>query len=188
MSALRLIAGLGNPGRDYRDTRHNVGFMIVERLAQGADAKFQIKSAWHADVARAGETILCKPRTYMNRSGEAVRAVGDYYKVVPEQMLIVLDDMALPFGRLRLRQRGSSGGHNGLQSIIDILATENFPRLRVGIGVADAGGAIGHVLGRFAADEKAQLEETLERAVQAISHAQKEGVPSAMNAYNRRSD
>jgi PTH1 family peptidyl-tRNA hydrolase len=188
MSVFRLIVGLGNPGREYRDTRHNVGFMIVERLAADAEVKFQVEKAWQADVAKAGDTILCKPRTYMNLSGEAVRAVSDFHKVAPGEMLIVLDDMALPFGKLRLRRRGSSGGHNGLQSIIEHLGTDQVPRLRVGIGLAEPGGAIGHVLGRFALDEKAQLQETLQRAIGAVELAREEGLQSAMNLYNRSSD
>ena len=132
----RLIVGLGNPGKEYRDTRHNVGFMILDRLAARERAEFRTEKHWQAEVARTGDTLLCKPLTYMNLSGEAARAIGQFYKIEPAQTLVVLDDMALPLGKLRLRESGSAGGHNGLQSLIDCLGTQAIPRLRVGIGAA----------------------------------------------------
>lgn len=185
MPLFRLIAGLGNPGREYRDTRHNVGFMIVDRFAAVAGAEFRTEKSWQAEVAKAGETLLCKPLTYMNLSGESVRAISDFYKVTPDATLIVLDDMSLPLGTVRLRATGSSGGHNGLQSVIDHLGTESVPRLRIGIGAAHPGGAIGHVLGRFAGDEAKLLDEALSRAVAAIDCAQNQGFQAAMNTFNQ---
>ena len=183
-NAFRLIVGLGNPGREYRETRHNVGFMIVDRLAADARAEFRSEKAWHAEVARAGDVLFCKPQTYMNRSGESVRAISQFFKIAPEQMLIIVDDMALPIGKLRFRPNGSSGGQNGLQSVIDHLGTKEVPRLRVGIGAAKPGEAVGHVLGRFTPDERIAVEETLKRAVDAIACAQARGLQAAMNAYN----
>ncbi|MDB6153007.1 MAG: peptidyl-tRNA hydrolase [Chthoniobacteraceae bacterium] len=180
----RLIVGLGNPGAEYRDTRHNVGFMIVDRLALPAGGQFRKQKGWRADVAQVGGVYLCKPLAYMNLSGEAVRAMSDFYKITPDQVLVVLDDMALPIGRLRLRPGGSAGGHNGLKSVIAHLGTQEVPRLRFGIGAANAGEAVGHVLGRFAPEEKEAVKESIDRAVAAIEFAQAHSFDAAMNAYN----
>jgi PTH1 family peptidyl-tRNA hydrolase len=180
---LRLIVGLGNPGREYRETRHNVGFMIADRLAARERAEFRAEKNWRAEVARAGDLLLCKPQTYMNLSGEAVRSVCHFYKVEPAQVLVVMDDMALPLGRLRLRSRGSAGGHNGLQSVIDHLGTQAVPRLRIGIGAAE-GAATGHVLGRFALEEKDAIEQSLGRAIEAIDCARTRGFEAAMSTFN----
>jgi PTH1 family peptidyl-tRNA hydrolase len=184
MPAIRLIVGLGNPGAEYRDTRHNVGFMILDRLAAAADVAFRVEKGWKTEVAKIGDRILCKPLTFMNSSGEAVRAIIDFYKLSAAETLIVLDDIALPTGKLRLRRRGSSGGHNGLQSVLDHLGTSDLPRLRIGIGQAEPGGAIGHVLGRFKPDEKNEFEETLQRAEAAIEAIHAHGMQFAMNACN----
>jgi PTH1 family peptidyl-tRNA hydrolase len=180
----RLLVGLGNPGKEYAATRHNVGFMILDRLAAKAGVEFKREKAWKADLARDGGVHLCKPMTYMNLSGEAVRATADFYKVAPEEVLVILDDMALPLGKLRLRPGGSAGGHNGLDSVIAHLGTKEVPRLRIGIGGAEPGGAIGHVLGRFAPAEQEVFEESLGRAVEAIETAQRTGLEAAMNAFN----
>jgi PTH1 family peptidyl-tRNA hydrolase len=181
----RLIVGLGNPGKEYRDTRHNVGFMILDRLAARERAEFRTERSWQAEVARAGDAILCKPLTFMNLSGEAARPIAQFYKIEPAQTLVVLDDMALPLGRLRLREGGSSGGHNGLQSLIEHFGTPAIPRLRLGIGAApDAERAVGHVLGKFAAGERELLGESLDRALAAIDRAQADGLAVAMNAFN----
>ena len=180
---LRLIVGLGNPGREYHDTRHNVGFMIVDRLAARERAAFRTEKSWQAEVARAGDLLLCKPLTYMNLSGQAVRPLAQFYKLDAAQMLVVLDDMALPLGRLRLRPDGSAGGHNGLKSIIEHFGTQTVPRLRVGIGAA-AGEATGHVLGRFALEEKAALAQSLDRAVEAVDCLRTRGLEVAMNTFN----
>jgi len=190
----RLIVGLGNPGAEYRDTRHNVGFMILDRLAARENAQFHLEKGWKAAVARAGDTLYCKPLTYMNLSGQAVRPISQFYKIEPAQVLVILDDMALPLGRLRIRPTGSAGGHNGLQSVIEHFGTLDIPRLRVGIGAAPAGigaaerGAIGHVLGRFALDEAVPLEHSLRRAMDAIDCARSQGLAAAMNAYNKNPD
>ncbi len=181
----RLIVGLGNPGKDYRETRHNVGFMILDRLAERERAEFRTEKSWRAEVARVGETVLCKPLTYMNLSGEAARPLAQFYKIEPAQMLVILDDMALPLGKLRLRESGSAGGHNGLQSLIEHFGTQGIPRVRVGIGAApDAVRAVGHVLGKFATDERETLQESLDRAVAAIDMAQTDGLAATMNVFN----
>jgi len=180
----RLIVGLGNPGREYRDTRHNIGFMIVDRLAADVRADFRTEKSWQAEVARVGDVFFCKPQTYMNRSGESVRALTQFFKIAPEQVLVVADDMALPLGKLRFRPSGSAGGQKGLKSVIEHLGTQDVPRLRFGIGAASPGEAVGHVLGRFAPDERPAMEEALTRAVDAIACAQTRGLQVAMNDYN----
>lgn len=181
--AFRLIAGLGNPGREYAETRHNVGFMLLDLLARRECAGWRREKSWQADVARAGATLLAKPRTYMNLSGQAIRPLADFYKIEPAQVLVVLDDMALPLGKLRFRASGSSGGHNGMRSLIEHFGTPALPRLRLGIGSASEG-AVDHVLGRFAVDERDPLAQSLDRALEAIDCAQSRGLEAAMTAYN----
>ena len=183
-SPFALIAGLGNPGREYEGTRHNIGFMILDRLASVAGAPFRVERSWNAAIAKAGDAWLCKPLSYMNASGNVVWAVARFYKVPSSAILVVLDDMALPLGKLRLRTGGSSGGHNGLASILEACGTEAVPRLRVGIGVPEKRESVNHVLGRFAAEELPQIAPALERAVEAIAMAQRDGMTAAMNAFN----
>lgn len=180
----RLLVGLGNPGRSYSGTRHNIGFMVLDRLAAAMGATFRADKKWQADTATTGGVWLLKPQTYMNLSGESVGALARFYQIDPARVLVVLDDMALPLGRLRFRERGSAGGHNGLQSILDHLGTQDVPRLRIGIGPADSGAATDHVLGRFAVDERLLVEQSLNRAVEAIRFAQENDLPSAMNRFN----
>ena len=179
---LRLLVGLGNPGREYEKTRHNVGFMILDRLAQRAGAGFKVQREWRAEVATQGRTIFCKPKSYMNLSGEPLAAVSQFYKVSVNETLVVLDDVALPLGKLRIRPGGSAGGHNGLKSILNHVG--DVPRLRVGIGAETGGGMIGHVLGRFTAEEMSQLDESIERAIEAIDFACTHGIEAAMNKFN----
>lgn len=188
----RLLVGLGNPGREYAGTRHNVGFMVLDRLAAAWGAAFRADKKWQADVAVAssqnpcgtGDVWLCKPQTYMNLSGESVGEIARFYKIEPARVFVILDDMALPLGRLRIRERGTAGGHNGLQSILDHLGTQDIPRLRIGIGSAEPGAAVGHVLGRFAVDERPLVEQSLDRAAEAVRFAQENDLPSAMNRFN----
>jgi PTH1 family peptidyl-tRNA hydrolase len=180
----RLLVGLGNPGREYSATRHNIGFMVLDRLAALSGAAFRADRKWQAEVAADGDVWLCKPQTYMNLSGESVSALARFHKIDPARVLVVLDDMALPLGKLRLRERGSAGGHNGLQSILDHLGTREVPRLRVGIGAAEPGAATGHVLGRFAVDERPLVAQSIDRAVEAIRFAQSNDLPAAMNRFN----
>jgi PTH1 family peptidyl-tRNA hydrolase len=178
----RLLVGLGNPGREYEKTRHNVGFMILDRLASKAGAGFSLQKNWRAEIATQDRTVFCKPQGYMNVSGEPLAAVSRFYKIPANEILVVLDDVALPLGRLRFRPGGSSGGHNGLQSIIDHVG--DVPRLRVGIGAASGGEMTGHVLGRFTAEEMPVLGESLTRAVEAVDYACEKGIEAAMNKFN----
>ena len=183
IAAYRLIVGLGNPGSEYERTRHNVGFMALDRLAQGK-AQWRKERAWNAQVTKLDGVMLCKPQTFMNLSGTAVAAVAGFYQVPTAEILVILDDMSLPLGRLRLRPGGSSGGQKGLKSIVDQLGTQEVARLRLGIGGAAPDGAVGHVLGQFRKDEIPALEEMLERAEEAVCMVQSRGLAAAMNAFN----
>lgn len=184
-SQLRLIVGLGNPGAEYVRTRHNVGFAVVDRLASEWGLAWEQAKSWQAFWAKGAKAILVKPASYMNRSGESVSAVANFYKIAPAEILVVLDDLALELGRLRFRTEGGTGGHNGLESIILKLGTEAVPRLRVGIGAAPSEGAVDYVLGRFFEEEIPIVEKTIERAADAVKCAIDKGVLSAMNLFNR---
>jgi peptidyl-tRNA hydrolase, PTH1 family len=185
---IRLVAGLGNPGSEYAATRHNIGFMVVDQLAA------QFGSTWEKSVpqaredalsAKCGAVLLIKPISFMNRSGYPLFAVAQFYKIEPQQILVVLDDLALPLGRLRMRARGGPGGHNGLESIIVQFGTEEIPRLRVGIGQAPREGYVDYVLSRFFDEEKPLVRSTIGRAVDAVKCAIDNGLVSAMNTFNK---
>lgn len=182
---IRLIVGLGNPGAEYNRTRHNVGFNVVDFLASEWGLTWQHSKSWHALWAKGEKAILVKPTSYMNRSGEALSAVAGFYKIAHAEILVVLDDMALELGRLRLRPEGGTGGHNGLESIIVHLGTEAIPRLRIGIGAAPSEGAVDYVLGRFFEEEMPIVQKTVERAGEAVKCAIDKGVLSAMNLFNK---
>jgi len=182
---IRLVAGLGNPGPEYDGTRHNVGFDVVDRLAKEWGLTWQHTKSWHALWAKGEKAILVKPTSYMNRSGEPLQAVANFYKIAASEILVVLDDMALELGRLRLRPDGGTGGHNGLESIIVQLGTEEIPRLRVGIGAAPREGAVDYVLGRFFEEERPLVEKSIVRATEAVKCAIDNGLLSAMNLFNK---
>lgn len=188
-----LVVGLGNPGPKYAGTRHNIGFVVVEELARRHGLSFSQKQA-NAEVARGriGGTpiILAKPLTYMNESGRAVQALARYYKVPANQVLVVYDDFALPLGKLRLREKGSAGGHNGLTSIIQHLGTQGFPRLRVGVDrpVQAQHSTVDWVLSRFTKEEQAVMQSTVPRAAEAIEAVLRDGIERAMNQYNTGED
>ena len=185
---IRLVAGLGNPGPEYAATRHNIGFMVVDQLAA------QFGSAWEKSVpharedalsAKCGAVLLVKPLNFMNRSGHPLFAVAHFYKIEPQEILVVLDDFSLPLGRLRLRERGGPGGHNGLESVIAQFGTEEIPRLRIGIGAAPREGSADYVLSRFFDEEKPIVRSTIDRAVEALKCAIDNGLVSAMNTFNK---
>ena len=182
---IRLIAGLGNPGPEYAATRHNVGFMVVDQLAAQFGSAWEKSEKWDALFAKCGAVLLVKPLSFMNRSGYPLLAVAQFYKIEPQQSLVVLDDLALPLGRLRLRGRGGSGNHNGLESVIAQFGTEEIPRLRVGIGAAPREGSVDYVLGRFFDEEKPIVRATIDRAVRALKYAIDNGLLSAMNTFNK---
>ena len=158
--------------------------MVADRLATALRLDWQHSARWGATWAK-GDVILVKPATYMNRSGKPLSTVAQFYKIAAEEILVVLDDLALSLGRLRLRPDGSSGGHNGLESILIHFGTDKIPRLRVGIGAAPSEGAVDYVLGRFFEEEKPLLEETIKRAVAAAQCVIENGVLAAMNIFNK---
>jgi PTH1 family peptidyl-tRNA hydrolase len=182
---IRLVAGLGNPGSEYAATRHNIGFMVVDQLAAQFGSTWEKSLKWDALSAKCGAVLLIKPMSFMNRSGYPLFSVAQFYKIEPQQILIVLDDLALPLGRLRLRARGASGGHNGLESIIVQFGTEEIPRLRVGIGQAPREGYVDYVLSRFFDEEKPLVRSAIGRAVDAVKCAIDNGLVSAMNTFNK---
>jgi PTH1 family peptidyl-tRNA hydrolase len=183
--SIRLVAGLGNPGAEYAKTRHNIGFMIVDFLAAESESKWEKSKTWEAATTKCGDTLLLKPMSFMNRSGQPLFAVAQFYKIAPQQILVVLDDLALPLGRIRLRPDGGTGGHNGLESIIAQFRTEEIPRLRVGIGAAPRDGEVDYVLGNFFDEEKPLLKATIERVAAAVKCAIDNGLVSAMNKFNK---
>jgi PTH1 family peptidyl-tRNA hydrolase len=184
-----LIVGLGNPGAEYEGTRHNVGFEVLKVLAARhgfASGKRSLRSVIADGVIRGARALLVRPMTYMNLSGEAVAAIARYYRVEPGRIIVVLDDVALPIGQLRLRFQGSAGGHNGLASVLQSMGTDAISRVRVGVGAARAGRLVGHVLSRFAADEAGVMAEAYQRAADAVETALAEGFETAMNRFNVR--
>ena len=182
---IRLVAGLGNPGPEYGATRHNIGFMVVDQLAAQFGASWEKSRKWDALLAKCGDVFLAKPTSYMNRSGYPLVATSQFYKIEPPQVLVVLDDMALPLGRLRLRASGGSGGHNGLESVITQFGTEDIPRLRIGIGDAPPAGSVDYVLSRFFDEEKPIARSAIDRAVEAVKCAIDNDLISAMNIFNK---
>lgn len=184
---IKLVVGLGNPGARYTHSRHNVGFLIAERFARAHALDFS-RRRFNAQLAEGNaaekRVVIAKPQTFMNSSGEAVGRLFAFFKIAPHDLLVIYDDLALPLGKIRLRARGSAGGHHGVESIIARIGTSDFPRLRVGIGRPDPDADIDHVLGSFAADERAVMDETFARAVDAINVWLAEGIPVAMNRFN----
>ncbi|MBF2029392.1 MAG: aminoacyl-tRNA hydrolase [Oscillatoriales cyanobacterium C42_A2020_001] len=192
----QLIVGLGNPGAKYDRTRHNIGFDVVDLLGQRWHISLSEQKKFHGilgeGLAVSSQKIrLLKPQTFMNNSGQAMRAVVDWYKLPPESVLVIYDDMDLPIGKLRLRLSGSAGGHNGMKSAIAHLGTQHFPRLRIGIGSAKTEkgdkDTVSHVLGKFAPTEAAVMTEVVQLAADAVECSLKQGVEKAMSLYNSRS-
>ena len=192
--SLQLVVGLGNPGTKYAGTRHNVGFMALERLASHQGSSFRNQPKLHGLLAEvdlgSGRLRLLMPQTYMNDSGRSIRAALDWFSLSPDQLLVVVDDMDLPLGRLRLRLRGSAGGHNGLRSTISQLGTPDVPRLRIGIGAPADNPAerkvrtVGHVLGRFSAAEQPTLDAVLTEVEAGFGLIQRLGYERAGNRLN----
>jgi peptidyl-tRNA hydrolase, PTH1 family len=184
--SISLIIGLGNPGRQYEGTRHNVGFMLLDKIAAAERVEFKSEPRFQAHIAKLGDgTILMKPQTFMNLSGRSVRQLMAFFKWETQRMLVVYDDVALPLGHLRFREKGSAGGHNGIKSIIEHIGGEDFPRLKMGIGAAQGGaGMTGHVLGKFAPDERESLENMLATALEAVQVSRSQGVALASNRFN----
>jgi PTH1 family peptidyl-tRNA hydrolase len=187
-AAIRLVVGLGNPGAEYAHTRHNIGFMVLDLLAHEAGLKWEKSSKWDAATAKLGDVLLVKPASYMNRSGYPLQTIAQFFKITSQEILVVLDDFSLPLGRLRIRQSGGPGGHNGLESIIVQFGTEEMPRLRIGIGPAPAEGSSDFVLSNFFQEEKPLVRSTIERATEALKCAIDKGLISAMNTFNKNEE
>ena len=187
-----IIVGLGNPTKEYMHTRHNVGFDTIDAIAE----KYRISVTEKKHKALIGKgyiegqkVILAKPQTYMNSSGESIRAAADYYKVDPEDILVVYDDISLALGQLRIRAKGSAGGHNGIKSIIAHLGTQEFPRVKVGVGEKPKGYDLAdYVLSRFPKDERVLMEEAFERAGEAAVCMMNDTMEHAMNQFNKKTE
>lgn len=191
----RLIVGLGNPGAKYDQTRHNIGFAAIDLLARSwqinlsENRKFQ-GIVGEGSAVKGAKVCLLKPTTFMNLSGQSIRAVVDWYKIAPEAVLVIYDEMDLPIGKMRLRQSGSAGGHNGMKSAIAHLNSQNFSRLRIGIGSPrdkqQGGEVVSHVLGRFSQAESRVMDAVLKEVLAAIELSFRQGIPKAMSLYNNR--
>ncbi len=187
---MKLIAGLGNPGRDYAGTRHNIGFGVITRISD--KYRIPLTNKEHKAVCAKGmfggeKVILAQPQTFMNLSGECIRCFADYYKIDPEDIIVAYDDISLEVGQIRVRQKGSAGGHNGIKNIIQHLGTNEFPRVKVGVGGKPEGGdLVRHVLGRFSKGDEKMIGEVLDLAVEAVEAIVSEGVDAAMNRFNGR--
>ena len=197
---MKLIVGLGNPGPKYAGTRHNAGFDAVDLLARRHGSLWEaaprgvdsLVARWRADPStalRAGDVILAKPLTFMNLSGAAIIGLLQFYKIDPADLLVIVDEVQLETGRIRIRPSGSAGGHNGLKSVIGSLGSEAFSRLRIGVGRGDNRRDLAdHVLARFEADERPVIEDAVARSADAAETFVKDGVAAAMNRYNTKPD
>ena len=186
---MKLIVGLGNPGGEYSATRHNVGFMAADELARRWNiGSWKSKSnAQIGEYRTAGDTVLViKPQTYMNLSGTAVRELARFYKIPPQEVIVIFDDLDLPAGRLRLRMKGGSGGHRGIESLLTHMGTEDFPRIRIGIGRPPAEWDVAnYVLSKFTDAEQPLLRDAVAKATDAVEYILKHGFTKAMNAFNK---
>jgi PTH1 family peptidyl-tRNA hydrolase len=184
---IKLVVGLGNSGLRYARSRHNVGFMIVERFAHAHHLRFARKR-FNAEIAEGAidgaRVMVAKPQPFMNLSGESVGKLFAFYKIAPHDLLVVYDDLDLPLGKMRMRPKGGAGGHHGMESIIARIGTSDFPRLRVGIGRPNPDDDIDHVLGNFERDERKLMDETFTRVIEAIEAWLAHGINTAMNRFN----
>jgi len=181
-----LIVGLGNPGKEYEDTRHNIGFKVVDNIAKEYNIEInrqKFKGVYGEGFIDGEKVILLKPTTYMNLSGDSVREVVDFYKLTNEEVLIIYDDISLDVGRLRIREKGSAGGHNGIKSIIAQLGTDVFPRIKVGVGQPNVN-LVNYVLGKFTKEEMVVLSESIDASTKATREIIKCDVKTAMNQFN----
>lgn len=185
-----LIAGLGNPSKTYEGTRHNVGFAMIDALADAFQIDVTTKK--HKAIVGRGviegmKVILAKPQTYMNLSGESIREIVDFYKIDPENMIIIYDDISLDVGRLRIRKKGSAGGHNGIKNIIAHLGTDVFPRIKVGIGEKPQGWDLAdYVLSKYSKEEQQALREVSDDVIGAVKLMVMDNIDAAMNQYNAK--
>lgn len=186
-----VIVGLGNPGADYTHTRHNIGERAVKALADSLGVKFHEERRLKAEVAKGicndRRIVMLFPTTYMNLSGESLKAFADYYKIAPSEVVVVCDDVDLPIGYLRLKKEGSAGGHNGLKSIEKCLGTQSYPRLKIGVGAKkDQQDLADHVLGRFTSEEALVLPQVIQNAVSILKRLANEQIDKVMNDINQK--
>lgn len=182
-----IIVGLGNPGKKYESTRHNVGFMAIDRLADKFGIKIdkiKYKAVLGEGVIAGRKVILVKPQTYMNLSGETVMGICNFYQLPMENLIVIYDDIDTDFAKLRIRKKGSAGTHNGMRNIIYLLAKDDFPRVRIGIGKSSQKELKDYVLQRFSKDEMIEMDETLDRTVLAVEQIIESGIEIAMNRFN----
>lgn len=185
---MKLIVGLGNPGRQYEDTRHNVGFKVIDELSARLTItldKTKFNGLFGMGNVGGEKVLLLKPLTYMNLSGESIRPLMDYYDIDIEDMIVVYDELDLPVGKIRIRTKGSAGGHNGMKSIIAHLGTQNFNRIRIGVDRPKSGMSItNYVLGQFSDEEKASVEDTIKKSASACERWIETPILQVMNEYN----
>ena len=187
---MKIVAGLGNPGAEYANTPHSIGFEVVDALARSLGVQWRASSSFKGELASGTlggvKVMLVKPATFMNLSGDCVAPVARYHNAAVEDLLVVSDDIYLPVGRVRVRVGGSAGGHNGLKSVIERVGSADFVRLRIGVGrdSRNRANVIGHVLGKFAPEDRRVMDEVVEEAVKAIGTIELEGAETAMNRYN----
>ncbi len=185
---MKVIVGLGNPGRSYQNTRHNVGFMIADKIAGDFEISFSKKkfdTVYGRGLIEDNEILLVKPLAYMNRSGPPVQQLARYYRIQSKDMLVIHDDIDLAYGRLKIKEKGGHGGHNGIRSLIDAFGGGNFLRLRIGVGRSETGSDVtGHVLGRFSAQQIQFLDRVIENARNAVVTILSHGTKVGMNLFN----
>lgn len=187
---MKVIVGLGNPGRQYERTRHNIGFAAIDYIA--GKNQIEISSKKHKALIGSGylggqKVLLVKPQTFMNLSGESLRGVMDFYKLEPSDFIVIFDDISLDVGQLRIRRKGSAGGHNGIKDLIKQLGTQKFVRIKVGVGAKPQGWDLAdHVLGRFDTQQRKLVDEAQERAAKAVEMILSRGTDAAMNEFNKK--
>ena len=188
---MKLIVGLGNPGKQYEGTRHNMGFRVLDSFADRLGISFDREDfkglyAIYKNPAFPEPLILLKPQTFMNLSGQSVQAISAYFHIAPQDMVIIFDDMAIPEGAIRLRKNGSSGSHKGIQNIIDMLGTSELPRIKIGIGEPPYNNAIDYVLGKPTGESLEKIDDAIRRATDALIKILTDGFAAAMNIYNQK--
>ena len=185
---MKLVVGLGNPGKEYEKTRHNMGFNTINKISQQYNIEVKqnkFQALYGSGMIEKEKVILLKPQTYMNLSGNSVKEVVDFYKIEKEKILVIYDDMDIEPGKIKIRKKGSAGGHNGMKSIIQMIGTEEFPRIRVGIGrPIRKDDEINYVIGAIPEEDLKRLDEGIEKAQKAVEEILRNGVDSAMNKYN----
>jgi PTH1 family peptidyl-tRNA hydrolase len=187
-NTLKLVVGLGNPGRDYQDTRHNAGFMIADKIALDFGITFDKKkrdTVYGRGLVEGSDILLVKPMAFMNRSGPPVRNLAQYYRIPSKDMLVIHDDIDLAYGRLKIKEKGGHGGHNGIRSLIEAFGGGDFVRLRIGVGRSETGSDVtGHVLGKFSAQQTQLLDRIIANARDAVVTILSQGTKVGMNLFN----